>query len=42
MTTTSSGEAKQGGYGGDVGLDADPQDDTRAQQGYGEGSGVGA
>lgn len=41
-TTTSTGSAEQaGGYGGKAD-DAEPQKQTRREQGYGPGSGVGA
>ncbi|EXJ83131.1 hypothetical protein A1O1_06750 [Capronia coronata CBS 617.96] len=40
-TTTSSGVAAQEGYGGTPDK-AEGQEDTRSQQGYGSGSGVGA
>ena len=41
-TTTSTGSAgQQGGYGGKPD-EAEPQKNTRREQGYGPGSGVGA
>lgn len=41
-TTTSTGEAKQSGYGGvEADKDQDGTEQTRREQGYGGGSGVG-